>query len=248
LINGLKVVASVEARMRSERLPGKVLRECMGRPMLALLIERVKRSITVDEVVIATTVDASCDPLADEAIAAGAKVYRGSEDNVSERVAGAMQQEAAEIVVQLTGDNPLVDPAIIDEMVRTCVSGAHDFVTNARTPGYPEGFEVQVMPMETLRRSHEMSTDSARQEHVCLAVHESPGEFGIFDFVPPAILRRAELRLTLDTDSDLAVIREVFEALYPVNPAFGCADVIRFLDARPEVSGQNSHVVNKTAR
>jgi spore coat polysaccharide biosynthesis protein SpsF len=248
MIDGLRVVASVEARMRSERLPGKVLRECMGRSLLALLIERLLRSETVDEIVAATTVDASCDPVVKVALAAGAKVFRGSEENVSERVVRAMNEARAEIVVQLTGDNPLVDPDIVDQMVRACAYGSFDFVTNARTPSYPEGFEVQVMPMETLCRSHALSTDSARCEHVCLAVHENPGLFRIRDILAPPALHRPDLRLTLDTDADLAVIREVFGALYPANAAFGCADVIRFLDDHPDVVKRNAGVVNKAAR
>jgi len=234
--------------MRSERLPGKVLRECVGRPFLALLIERALRSETVDEIVIATTTDASCDPIVDVALAAGAKVFRGSEENVSERVAAAMNEAGAEIVVQLTGDNPLVDPAIIDRMVRECVSGSFDFVTNARVPGFPEGFEVQVMPIETMRRSHAMSVDSALREHVCLAVHENPDRFRIHDTDVPRELRRPDLRITLDTDADLAVIREVLAALYPADPAFGCAAVIRFLDESPEIAKLNAEVVNKQVR
>jgi spore coat polysaccharide biosynthesis protein SpsF len=248
MIDGRKIVASVEARMRSERLPGKVLRECLGRPLLALLVERVSRSAFVDEVVIATTGHESCDPLAEVALAAGAKVFRGSEENVSERVAVAMEEAGADIVVQLTGDNPLVDPAIIDELIRQCVAGGCDFVTNARMPGYPEGFEVQVMPIETLRRSHAMSTDSALQEHVCLAVHENPDLFRIQDAIASPPLRRPDLRLTLDTEFDLTVIREVFSALYPANSAFDCGDVIRFLDRAPDVAQLNAGVMNKTAR
>lgn len=248
MIDGLRVVASVEARMRSERLPGKVLCKCMGRPLLALLIERLLRSETVDEIVIATTVDASCDPLVGVALAAGAKVFRGSEENVSERVTRAMSGAGAEIVVQLTGDNPLVDPSIVDQMVRTCASGSFDFVTNARKPSYPEGFEVQVMPVETLCRSYALSSDSARREHVCLAVHENPGLFRIRDIVAPPALHRPDLRFTLDTKADLDVICEVFGSLYPANAAFGCAEVIRLLDDHPDVAKWNSGVVNKTVR
>jgi len=234
--------------MRSERLPGKVLLDCAGRPMIARLVERVKRSGLVDEVVVATTIDPSCDPLEAAARNAGAAVFRGSEDNVSERVALAMEGAGAGMVVQLTGDNPLVDPAIIDRMVRLCADGGFDFVTNARRASYPEGFEVQVMPIETLRRSHEMSADDALREHVCLAVHENPGMFRIHDVEAPSGLERPDLRLTLDTADDLAVIRSVFEGLYPANPAFGCAEVIEFLDRRPDVAALNAAVVNKTAR
>jgi spore coat polysaccharide biosynthesis protein SpsF len=248
MIDGLRVVASVEARVRSKRLPGKVLRKCMGRPLLELLIERLLRSETVDEIVVATTVDDSCDPLVGVAIAAGAKVFRGSEENVSERVTRAMNEARAEIVVQLTGDNPLVDPDIVDHMVRACACGSSDFLTNSRRPSYPEGFEVQVMPMETLCRSYALSSDSARCEHVCLAVHENPGLFRIRDIVAPPALHRPDLRLTLDTSADLAVIREVFGALYPVNSAFACADVIRFLNDHPDVAKWNAGVVNKTPR
>jgi len=234
--------------MRSGRLPGKVLRKCLGRPLLALLIERARRSQVIDEVVVATTADNSCDVLEEAARAAGATVFRGSEENVSERVTGAMIGAQAEIVVQLTGDNPVMDPGIIDGMVETCVDGGFDFVTNARVPSYPEGFEVQVMPIETLRASHSLSEDEARREHVCLAVHENPDRFRIHDALAPEELRRPDLRLTLDTEVDLAVIRSVFEALYGGNPAFGCGDVIRFLDLAPEVARLNAEVVNKSAR
>ena len=249
MIKGLRVVASIEARMLSERLPGKVLLECLQRPLLSLLIERVQGSATVDEIVVATTLDNSCDELAAVALASGAKVFRGSEANVSARVTQAMKEASAEIVVQLTGDNPLVDAAIIDQMVRLSAFNAEsfDFVTNARVQSYPEGFEVQVMPLSTLLKSDAMCRDAASREHVCLPVHENPSEFRIFDVVAPPDLCRPDLRLSLDTEDDLEVIREIFTGFFP-RVAFGCREVVEFLDRAPMVAARNSHVRNKAVR
>ncbi|MGZ8351049.1 MAG: cytidylyltransferase domain-containing protein, partial [Allosphingosinicella sp.] len=136
-----KVVASIEARMTSTRLPGKVLMECLDRPMLELMVERVRQSATVDEIVIATTVNATDDPIAVLAQRLGVGLYRGSEHDVVQRVTEAHRAAASDLVVQLTGDCPLIDPDVIDQLVRLYAANRFDYASNVVTRSYPIGMD-----------------------------------------------------------------------------------------------------------
>ncbi len=244
----MKIVATIEARMTSTRLPGKVLKPCLGRQMMELLVERVKRSRLIDEIVISTTVNQTDDVLVRCAQDLGVGYYRGSEEDVVERVVGAMDAAGADIVVQLTGDCPLLDWAVVDQLIRLYQANTFDYVSNTLVRSYPRGLDCQVVSMETLRESLRIASDPAQHEHVCLSIYERPERFRLFNLMAPPALCYPGQRWTLDTEQDYRFISTIYEALYAKNPAFTSADILAFLQANPAVESINSEIRQKAVR
>src|SRR3954470_1753619 len=145
-----RVVATIEARMTSSRLPGKVLLPAVGKPLLELMVARLRRSRHVDEIVIATTEDASSDPLEELAERLGIGCFRGSENDVLARVLGAAQAYDAEWIVEVTGDCPLIEPVVVDRVVERFAEGGADYCSNTLEQTFPRGMDVQVFPAAVL--------------------------------------------------------------------------------------------------
>jgi spore coat polysaccharide biosynthesis protein SpsF len=242
---GKKIVASIEARMTSTRLPGKVLKECMGKSMMELMIERVRRSETIDEIVIATTTNATDDPLEALAKKLDVGICRGSELDVVQRVVDAHRASQSDIVVQLTGDCPLIDPEVIDVFVRFYRMNQFDYVSNAVVRSYPIGLDTQVSSFKILERSLELAVSESDHEHLYATIYKRPDQFRLYHFVGPHELMWPELRLTLDTQEDLTVISAIFEALYPLNKAFRTIDIIQFLKKNPQLVEINKFIPSK---
>lgn len=244
----MKIVATIEARMTSTRLPGKVLKPCVGRPMMELLVERVRRSRLIDEIVISTTVNQTDDVLVRCAQNLGVGYFRGSEEDVVERVVGAMESADADIVVQLTGDCPLLDWEVIDQLIRLYQANTFDYVSNTLVRSYPRGLDCQVVSMATLRESLRIASDPAQHEHVCLSIYERPEKFRLFNLMAPPELCYPGQRWTLDTEEDYRFLSAIYEALYANNPAFTSADVLAFLAVHPEVESINREIRQKAVR
>lgn len=243
-----KVVASIEARMTSTRLPGKVLAPCVGKPMLELLVERVKRSKVVNKIVIATTVNKTDDVIVDCARKIGVGYFRGSEKDVVSRVAEAMEAEKADVIVQLTGDNPLVDPQIIDRMVRIYLANDIDYISNKLVRSYPIGLDVQVASLDVLRKSLAIAKDKPQHEHLFLSIYENPKKFKLFNLLSEPELCRPDLRWTMDTKEDYEFLCAIYEQFYHKNKNFSSLDIINYLEAHPEIVAINQEVVQKSAR
>jgi len=240
--------------MGSSRLPGKVLKSILGRPMLQHMIERLAGSDTLDELVIATTVKPGDDVLEDFAKRQRVGCFRGSEEDVLARVRQAARQSAAAVIVKLSGDNPIYHPEFVDPIVRHFLDGTFDFVSNTamgfsdkwreeRT--WPIGTGVSVFRTELLDRFDEAELDQADREHVIKYVIDRPDRFRLGAFQAEgacAVYARPELRFAVDTEADFEFIARLFEALYPSQPAFTLGDAIRYLDADPEVRQTNAHV------
>jgi len=244
----MKIVATIEARMTSTRLPGKVLKPCLGKPMMELLVERVRRSRLIDEIVISTTVNRTDDVLVQCARDLGVGHFRGSEDDVVARVVGAMEAAKADIVVQLTGDCPLLDWAVIDQLIRLYQANKFDYVSNTTVRSYPRGLDCQVVSLATLQESLRIAKDPAQHEHVCLSIYENPQLFSLFNLMAPPELCYPGQRWTLDTEADYKFLTTVYERLYPQNPAFTSADILRLLHAHPEIEALNREIQQKAVR
>lgn len=244
----MKIVATIEARMTSTRLPGKVLKPCLGKPMMELLVERVRRSRLIDEIVISTTVNQTDDVLVRCADQLGVGHFRGSEDDVVARVVGAMEAAKADIVVQLTGDCPLLDWEVIDQLIRLYRANTFDYVSNNLVRSYPRGLDCQVVSLATLQESLRIAHDPAQHEHVCLSIYENPQRFRLFNLMAPPELCYPGQRWTLDTEADYRFLTTVYERLYPQNPAFTSADVLRLLRENPAIEAINSDIVQKAVR
>jgi spore coat polysaccharide biosynthesis protein SpsF len=242
-----RTVATIEARMTSTRLPGKVLKEAVGKPMLELMIERLNRVPSLDGIVVATTTNAADDPIEALARRLGVGLWRGSENDVLSRVLDAATRHGIDVIVETTGDCPLIDPAVVEDCIRVYRAAKVDYVSNVLDRGYPVGMDTQVFATSVLADVARRTSDPADREHVSLYIYRHPEIYSLRNVPAPPTLARPDLALTLDTPEDYALIQAVFEALYPNNPAFTLADVLALLDRRPELAAINTHVRRKKA-
>lgn len=240
-----RTVATIEARMTSSRLPGKVLADAEGKPMLELMIERLRFVPELDEIVIATTVNKTDDTVEELARRLGVGIWRGSEDDVLGRVLEAAKAYRADLIVELTGDCPLIDPVIVSRTINDYRKANVDYVSNGLQEAYPMGMSVQVFRTSVLADVASRTNDPADREHVTLYIYRHPEIYTLANSDAPASESRPEMRLTLDTPEDLAVIRAVFAALRPARRDFPLADVISFLDSNPAVASLNAAIVQR---
>ena len=244
----MRTVITIEARMRSTRLPGKVLLPVLGEPMLARMIERLRRVDRAHGIVVATTVHAADDPIVALAERLGVAVFRGSEEDVLERVLGAAEANGAELIVETTADCPLIDPAVIDQLIHTFETNPVDYCANVLTPTYPRGLDAQVFPTSVLADVAARTTDPADREHVSLYIYEHPERYRLLNVASGLPASVADLRLTVDTPDDFTLITRIYQALYPTNPRFGLADILELIRREPELVGINQHVRQKATR
>lgn len=242
------VKAIIEARMTSTRLPGKVVLPILGRPTLELLIERLQRAQCLGGIVVATTTNATDDVLEALAVRLGVECFRGSEEDVLGRVLGAAGATGAELIVEITGDCPLVDPAIIDHLVGIYRTNRYDYVSNTLKRTYPRGLDVQVFSSATLAEVARLTDDPVDHEHVSLYIYEHPERFRLFNLESGLPEKYWDLRLTVDTPEDFALIQGIYERLYPGNPKFAMRDILDLLDRNPDLLDLNKHIRQKAVR
>lgn len=247
-MNKRRTVSIIQARMGSSRLPGKILMPLAGKPSLERMVERVRRARGVDDVVVATTRQPSDDAVERWGAAAGVKIYRGSEDDVLSRVLEAARAFDAEVIVQLTGDCPLIDPDIISQLIDLYGRGGHDYVSNVLKRTYPRGWDTQVFSRDVLERVSAATSDPHDREHVSLYIYEHPEIFSLGGIEAPEALHGPDIRICVDTDDDYMVVRSLFDALYPKNHAFTAYDVMDHLKRNPGLLEVNRHVRQKPAR
>jgi spore coat polysaccharide biosynthesis protein SpsF len=240
----MRVVATIEARMSASRLPGKVMLPLAGAPLLERLIERLRRSRKVDEVVVATTIEAPDAAIVDLCHRINCRVYRGPVEDITQRLLGAAA--GADIVVQVTGDCPLIDPLHVDETVRLLCESKADYASNGlQVSTFPLGLDVRCFTAEALRRSAELSCDPTDRIHGSYFIYRNPDLFRLVGWKAPDDLHWPELRLTVDEPADYELVRRVFEALYPANSSFSAVDVVKLLRQRPEWVLLNSAIRQK---
>jgi spore coat polysaccharide biosynthesis protein SpsF len=228
------ILAVLQARMSSTRLPGKVMADLVGAPMILRQIERLRRSRRLERIVVATSTDASDDGLAALLAQHGVATHRGDLDDVLARFEGALQAHPAEVVVRLTADCPLADPEVIDATIDLLVERGLDYAAN--TPAhrtYPKGLDVEVMRAEGLLRAAREARAPYEREHVTPFLYRHPETFAQ-DFISQAA-DEGEVRWTVDRPDDLAFVREVYAALYPGKRDFTSEDVRAFVRARPDL-------------
>lgn len=241
----MNIVATIEARMTSSRLPGKVLMEALGKPMLAYQVERLTAVPSINAIVLATTSNAVDHAL--DAFAAQNDIlcWRGSEDDVMQRVIDAASFAKADVVVEITGDCPLIDPEIVEQVIQTFLSNTAEYVNNVQVRSYPDGMDTQVFRLEVLQRSASMTNDHLDREHVTLHIRNNPGQFSHLNLVAPTSLHWPDLGLTLDEKADYKLLKSIIEKLYPVDPLFSCQDIIKLLRENPEMVELNKDVKRK---
>ena len=244
----MSVTAIIQARMTSTRLPGKVLKEVMCKPMLAYQVERLGWARTIDQVAIATTTNATDAPVAALGESLGLKVFRGSEDDVLQRMTAAARSVGAQIVVRLTADCPILDPEIVDLVVERLrhPDDPVDFVTSAIPRSWPIGLDAEAMTFDALALAEAEAVDIYDREHVTPYIYAHPDRFRIANVLSPEPLHHH--RWTLDEAADLDLLTRILDGLYPIKPRFGLRDVLDFLAAHQELSHVNTRVDQKTRR
>jgi spore coat polysaccharide biosynthesis protein SpsF (cytidylyltransferase family) len=237
MTSSFRVVAIIQARMTSKRLPGKVMAELDGRPVLEQIVRRVKRSETIDRIVIATTTNKDDDVIEEMGNRLGVLVYRGDEHDVLGRYYQVAKSETANAVVRITGDCPLIDPEIIDNVVSVFRSGCYDYVSNCNDRTYPDGLDVEVFSYESLVEANQYGVDSYSREHVTPYLRGEEfsrvyGNFRIYQVKFQSDL--SHVRWTLDTEDDLVRIR----ALYKVLPdSFSWLEALSIATKNPRLLG-----------
>jgi spore coat polysaccharide biosynthesis protein SpsF len=241
------VVAIIEARMTSSRLPGKVLLPVCDKPMLELLIERVRRIPQVEKVVVATTWNDSDDPIHELALHLEVECYRGSEQDVLGRVLGAAKTFGADFIVEITGDCPLLDPELAEQCIDDFFRLGMDYaVVPARN--FPSGTAIQIFPTSILSEvDREFPDNPSAREHVSLPIYSQPERYKVYRLKAADGLNRPDLRFDLDTPEDFELIKAIYESLYPHNPEFRLRDIIDFLEVHPEMIRINADVQQKKA-
>jgi spore coat polysaccharide biosynthesis protein SpsF len=244
-----KVVAIVQARMKSTRLPGKVLEPLRGEPMFAWVVERARLAKTLGEVIVATTTDQLDDVIVDQCRTRNIKVYRGDPVDVLDRYWRALVASDAEIIVRLTADCPFIDPDLIDETVRILLEAENpiDFAAT-RLPWertYPIGLDVEVCTREVLKIAWQEADETHHREHVMPYLYENPERFRIL--LLNAEKDYGDLRWTVDTEEDLAFIQEIAARL-PDRTSFRWRDILSIINEEPELKEINAGVVHKNHR
>lgn len=238
----MKVVAIVQARMGSTRLPGKVLKEVLSRPLLSYQVERMKKATLIDELVIATT-PFNNEPIIELCEREDVAYFVGSEKDVLERYYQAAKQFEADIVVRMTSDCPLIDPNIIDQVINMYLKNDFDYVSNTQLRTFPRGMDTEVFSFDALERAYHEAKIEYEHEHVTPYLYLNKDKFKIGQYTQENDTNN--IRLTVDTPEDFELIRRIFEALYANNPHFSLEDILMLLQQYPEWLDINKEIVQK---
>jgi len=238
-----KVVAIIQARLGSTRLPGKVMKEIVGKPVLWHVIHRVKASKLIDSILVATTVNDEDNKIMEFVDTLGIENFAGSEEDVLDRFYQAAKKSKADVIVRITADDPLKDPVIIDKIVKTFLENKNnvDYVSNTIKPTYPEGIDVEVFSFSALKKAWIEATSKFDREHVTSYIWRNPKKFKLMNIVN----ERGDLshmRWTLDTQQDFDFIQEVFIKLYQKERIFMMDDVLDLLKKHPQISKLNEQI------
>lgn len=241
----MKIMAIVQARMGSTRLPGKVMMDLLGEPVLVRDVTRLRRSKLLDEIIIATTTLTADNLIVSLCKDRGWLYYRGDENDVLDRYYQAARAYNADVIVRITSDCPMIDPVIVDQVVTTFINIPDiDYVSNILPPRtFPRGLDTEVMTFDTLERAWTEYKDPKLREHVTPYIYRNPVKFHIHGVVNDKDL--SSHRWTLDTPKDLLFIRTVYEHFG--NDRFTWVDVLEYLDEHPEVVRINNEIQQKAA-
>ena len=229
------ILAILQARMSSTRLPGKVLRPLAGAPMVLRQLERISRAKRIDALVAATSQERSDDVLTEILEHNGVRVFRGPLEDVLARFVGALDEAGgADHVVRLTADCPFADPEVIDAVIARHLESGADYTSD--TPArrtFPKGLDCEAMTAAALRDADAEAKEPDEREHVTPYIYRRPGRFSIASVDQDR--DEGDVRWTVDTPEDYAFASVVYDGLYPQTPAFTSDDVRAFVRARPEL-------------
>lgn len=231
----MNVVAIIQARTGSSRLPRKTLSLIKGKPLLGHIIDFLKHSNFLNKIVVATSNLPEDDVV--EQIAKQLKInyYRGSSEDVLKRYYECAKLYKADIVVRITADNPLIDPTIVDQVIESCIQTECDFSSTMISPTYPLGYLVEAMPFSVLETLHRTQKDKQSREHVVFHIRQNPELYHVVKISAPQNMVRPHWRLTVDYKEDLELINKIFNELYNKDSYIPYKEVFTFLNNHPEL-------------
>jgi spore coat polysaccharide biosynthesis protein SpsF len=242
-----KPLIVIQARLGSSRLPGKILLDLAGAPLLVRMVERVARIKTPATIVVATTTDAADDQVVELCETTGITVFRGHSTDVLDRHYQAARQYGAEVLAKIPSDCPLIDPNIIDVVFERYRAGDSDFVSNLHPASFPDGNDVEIMSLAALTAAWNEAVLPMEREHTTPFIWERPERFKLANVVwepdaenKPGRDYSMTHRWTIDYPEDYAFIERVYAELYPSNPHFGLDDILDLLERKPEIQAINA--------
>lgn len=243
----MKIGVIIQARTSSTRLPKKVLKPLPFNSdinVLQQVIRRVKQSKLIDEIIIATTNHEEDDEIVDVAKKENVNFYRGSLDNVLERYYLAALENNLDIIVRITSDCPCVDSNIIDEIIKKHIESNADYTSNTLNRGFPRGIDGEVINFNVLENAYNHATDKFEKEHVTPFIYKThPEDFKIVQYVTSK--DNSDIRITLDTPQDYALLCSVYDNLYNKNNFFSLDDIIKLFNDKPYLKDINSEITQK---
>lgn len=244
-LNKKKIIAIIQARTTSTRLPNKVLMDIEGRPMLFRVIERVKAVRKLDDIVLAIPDSKENDSLEEFCRKNNLKYFRGSENDVLRRYYEAAKNFQADIVVRITSDCPLVDPEVIDLAIEKHLNSSADYTSSILERTFPRGLDTEVFNYKTLEKAFEEAKEPHQREHVTPYIYEHPEIFELQNVLAEKEISWPDLRLTVDTKEDMELIREIYKRLYKSGKIFLTKEVVDLLNNSPELIKINADIQQK---
>jgi len=238
----MKTVLIVQARMGSTRLPGKVLASIEGRSMLARTCRRASRATLVDETIVATSVHAQDDPVVEECRRLGLECFRGSEEDVLDRFYRAALARQADRIVRVTSDCPLIDPELIDDVVRAMCRAMPHYASNILQRTYPRGLDCEVTSLAALEQAWREAAEPYQRVHVMPYFYQNPQRFRLVSVVGDADF--SHYRWTVDSPDDLDMVRTLYRRM-DCDDSFSWRDVIGLVHREPQLAAINRHVRQK---
>ncbi len=240
----MKVGITIEARMNATRLPGKVLKSLYGRPMLARMIERLKKVKKADVIVLATTDQPQDNAIVDLARGMGIGYYQGSSEDVLDRVLKAAQKYNIDLIVETCGDCPVIDPGILDMQIEAFLNNDVDYVGCHLVKTFPVGVDAKLFTTRTLEEVARITNDPPDRENVSLYIYEHPQKYKLLNIEAKGKYRRPDLRLVVDYKEDFTLVETIYKELYDKNSAFNLGDILALFERRPDLPVINKDVVN----
>lgn len=231
------ILAIIQARMGSTRLPGKMLSVIGDRTLIRHCVDQVRQAQLIDRVLVATTVGPEDDPLVEEVVGCGGEIYRGSSTDVLDRFYQAAKAHGADVIVRICGDCPFIDPEVIDRTVRYFLdnSDSYDYVSNVHPPSVPDGYDVEVVTFRALERAWSTARMTSQREHVTTAIWEHPETYRVGVVTHEENL--SHLRVVVDEPEDLEMLRALYVRLS--GRPLTLANVVQVLREKPEISVMN---------
>jgi spore coat polysaccharide biosynthesis protein SpsF len=232
------MLAIIQARHSSERLPGKILRELGGEPLLGWTVKRLQRCVLVSEVVVATSVDTSDGPTKSFCDHLGISCIRGPLNNVAQRFIGVINSLEARAFMRISGDSPMIDPVLVDEVIENFHAGDYDLVTNVQKRTFPKGQSIEVLRADTFKKVCDSLTDPYDQEHVTSYYYQNPGQFKILNI--ESGLGLGHFQLSVDTEEDFLVMKELLTKVDPATVTWqGLVSELQILKSLESLAANN---------